>query len=129
MKPGPGPKKIVPLSRLPVGRGRPHGRVCLVCRKRQPYDLFNTPRVCSECHAAERHRIFAKKCSVCGKKFKSPSQKAALCSAPCKKARKAETRKARRARRGGAPERAPRRDRQKSENKRAQISESGSEPR
>jgi hypothetical protein len=83
--------------------GNNAGRVCIVCKDRQPYDNFRRPenglgRICRLCRAADAHvEDYARVCAVCEQVFKAHRDTARYCSDDCRY--KHHTRRVRQARR------------------------------
>jgi len=88
------------IAALPVAHGRLKGRVCLICKERRPVTAFEgTKRICRSCRADDAHRLYVRKCAVCGTRFETISSKGCLCSEECKTIRIAKQARARRRRR------------------------------
>lgn len=70
--------------------GKPTGRVCIVCKDRQPYDNFRKPesglgRICRLCRAVDAHvEDYARVCAVCNQTFKAHRDTARYCSDDCR---------------------------------------------
>ena len=75
------------------------GRICFVCKVRQLYSSFHLQeKVCDACRRKRRTRSFRRSCVACGASFVSSSQRASACSEPCRRARKLDAQRSRRAR-------------------------------
>ena len=79
------------------------GRVCIVCKDRQPYANFHrdsgvTGRICRLCRAADAHvDDFARVCVICKITFAAHNNTALYCSPECRD--RNHSRKVRQARR------------------------------
>lgn len=78
---------------------RPTGRVCRVCKDRQPYDVFiGKGQICQLCRAVRAHAVnVSQTCVTCAQVFEAHQTNARYCSNPCRN--RAHSRRRRQARR------------------------------